>query len=428
MTRGGVPLLCLLVAALAAAPAQAAFPGQNGRLAFDAYLLDSPEAGDDELFTVEPDGSGLRRLTHNSGVDDVFPAFSPDGATIAFSQFTQGTTRERIALMPAAGGDIRELSYPAGSVAWAPVGSRLVFSNFVNSNFELFTGDTAGAPRAQITQAGSDENSPAWSPDGTTIAFASNFNSAQTEIYAMKSDASQDWVPLTSTFGNDEEPEWSPDGSKIAFVSSRSAGNYDVFVMNADGSAETRLTTQPHFDMSPQWSPDGSKIAFVRYDPFTVDAEIWTMNPDGSGQAQLTDNTLVESLGDWQPLVNRPPACSGVEASPAQITAHNRMFVTVALAGAGDPDGDAVSISIPGVTQDEPVGAQPDARSGATPDTVRLRAERDPRGDGRVYRIAFEARDGNGASCEGTATVGVPRRRHVAPVDSAPPSYDSFAP
>jgi hypothetical protein len=59
-------------------------------------------------------------------------------------------------------------------------------------------------------------------------------------------------------------------------------------------------------------------------------------------------------------------------------------------------------------------------------DAVRLRAERDNRGDGRVYRISFEAGDGNGGSCEGTATVGVPRRKNGPAIDSAPPSYDSF--
>jgi TolB protein len=423
-----IRFILVLAAALAAlaGPAHAAFPGENGNLVFSAYLLDSEEAGDQELFALEPDGSGLTRLTDNSQVDDVGPAYSPDGRLLAFSRFTHGTTEERLAVMSADGTGVRDL-YRAGGVSWSPDGRTLAFSNYTGANFELFRGDVDGTPRVQLTQAGSDEVTPAWSPDGATIAFTSDFNSAQSEIYSMKSDASEDWVPLTSTFGDDASPDWSPDASKIVFVSSRN-GNSEVYVMNADGSAETRLTTDPLFDIQPQWSPDGSRIAWVRYDAFSVTAEIWTMNADGTGQAQLTDNTLVETLGDWQPLHNRPPDCGSVTAAPARIDKHNRTFVSTALSGATDPDGDPVSIEVTGVTQDEPVGAAPDARAGAAPDSVRLRAERDNRGDGRVYRIAFEAADGNGGSCTGTAPVGVPRRKNAPAVDSAPPSYDSFGP
>jgi dipeptidyl aminopeptidase/acylaminoacyl peptidase len=420
-------LLCLVLALWSAGPAQGAFPGDNGKLIFNANVSDSPESGDDELFTIEPDGSGLVRLTDNSLIDDVLAVYSPDGRTIVYSQSPQGATRDRLMVMVSDGSGARELGHSGGGAAWSPDGHTLVMSGLVDFNYELFTLDVNGGPRTQITGASSDENGPVWSPDGATIAFASDFNSAQTEIYSMKSDASEDWVALTSTFGGDSQPEWSPDGTKITFVSGRN-GNEEVYVMNADGSGETRLTAHPDLDMRPQWSPDGTKIAFVRFSVHTLDAEVWTMNPDGSEQAQLTENDLFESLTDWQPLHNAAPDCSGVTASPAGIAKHNRTFVLVSLAGAGDPDGDPVSLNVTGVTQDEPVGGVPDARAGATPDTVLLRAERQNRGDGRVYQVAFEASDGNGGTCTGTAAVTVPRRKGEAAVDSAPPSYDSFAP
>jgi hypothetical protein len=101
--------------------------------------------------------------------------------------------------------------------------------------------------------------------------------------------------------------------------------------------------------------------------------------------------------------------------------------VRIALSGATDPDGDPVSLDIGDVTQDERVGGGPDAAPGRTSNEVRLRAERDLRGDGRVYRIAFEASDSSGASCTGTARVSVPRQKHRVAVDSAPPSYNSFS-
>jgi hypothetical protein len=411
VNRSCVPLfLVFLVAALAAAPAHAAFPGQNGKLVFDAYVLDSPEAGDDELFTIEPDGSALTRLTDNSEVNDVIPAFSPDGRTIAYTASPQGTS-PRLTLIDADGTNLRALNHPGFAPAWSPDGQALVYSSTGVVSFDLFTTAVAGGPRTLLTQSGSDDNYPAWSPDGETVAFASNFATVnwQSEIYAMKSDGSEDWIALTNTFGVDTSPEWSPDGTKIVFVSSRDGGNYEIYVMNADGSVETRLTTRPDFDMSPQWSPDGTKIAWVRYDPFTIDAEIWTMNPDGSGQAQLTHNALVENLGDWQPVVNAPPDCSGVSADPASLWPPNKHLRPVLLSGATDPDGDTVTITVTGVTHDE--GGAPGWEPGSSPEQVLLRAERDPKGDGRVYTIAFEVSDERGATCTGEATVTVPRHK-----------------
>jgi hypothetical protein len=124
---------------------------------------------------------------------------------------------------------------------------------------------------------------------------------------------------------------------------------------------------------------------------------------------------------------NRPPDCSGVTASPSMLWPANSRLRLVELSGASDPDGDAVSLTITGVTQDEPLRGRPDAIATSDPGVIRLRAWRSPRGDGRVYRVAFSASDGN-ASCSGTVKVSVPRYRKVAAVDSAPPSYDSFTP
>ena len=88
-----------------------------------------------------------------------------------------------------------------------------------------------------------------------------------------------------------------------------------------------------------------------------------------------------------------------------------------------------MTLEVTGVTQDEPVEHGPDARLTRQPYAVRLRAERDSGGDGRVYRVAFRATEGgNGGECVGVAPVTVPRQKHQQAVDSAPPSYDSLAP
>src|SRR6187551_121747 len=82
-------------------------------------------------------------------------------------------------------------------------------------------------------------------------------------------------------------PAWSPDGSKIAYGSSTGASASEIYAMNADGSGQTNLTNDPADDSSPAWSPDGSQIAFSRFDD-NVAADVYVMNADGSDQTDLT--------------------------------------------------------------------------------------------------------------------------------------------
>jgi hypothetical protein len=117
-----------------------------------------------------------------------------------------------------------------------------------------------------------------------------------------------------------------------------------------------------------------------------------------------------------------------VSATPEVLWPANRKLRMVEVSGATDPDGDPVTLEITGVTQDEPLGASRDAQQAGNASQVRLRTERHPGGDGRMYRIAFQASDGTGGSCAGTATVFVPRHKRATAVDSAPPEYDSFGP
>jgi hypothetical protein len=124
------------------------------------------------------------------------------------------------------------------------------------------------------------------------------------------------------------------------------------------------------------------------------------------------------------PQPNQPPVCSTVTAGP-NLWPPNHKLVPITLTGASDPDGDPITLTITGVTQDEPLNGLGDGDT--SPDAVltggalQLRAERSGTGDGRVYRIAFTVADDEGASCTGVATVGVPHdqgKKKPPPVDS----------
>jgi Tol biopolymer transport system component len=112
-------------------------------------------------------------------------------------------------------------------------------------------------------------------------------------------------VATPCTTGTDA-PDWSPDGTKIAFLSQTECSNPDIFVMNADGSGLTNLTQNPLAEYDPAWSPDGTKIAYYAGSCLrdgTQDFEIYTMNADGSGQTNVTNSPAVCDIQpDWQPL------------------------------------------------------------------------------------------------------------------------------
>jgi Tol biopolymer transport system component len=144
---------------------------------------------------------------------------------------------------------------------------------------------------------------PAWSPDGSLIAFGTDRDLQTTgftqfEIYTVKTDGSDARNLTKNPPADDNFPAWSADGSKIAFHSNRT-GNYEVFIMNKDGTGVVNLTNNGTGDFLPAWSRDGTRIAFES----TRDgnSELYVMNADGSGVKRLTNHPAVDSFASWRP-------------------------------------------------------------------------------------------------------------------------------
>jgi TolB protein len=105
-------------------------------------------------------------------------------------------------------------------------------------------------------------------------------------------------VNVTNHPANEFTPAWSPDGSQIAFESYRD-GNSEIYVMDANGSNPVRLTDDPAWDRDPAWSPDGSRIVFQS--ARDCNGEIYVMNADGSNPVRLTRDASSDDDPAWSP-------------------------------------------------------------------------------------------------------------------------------
>ena len=198
------------------------------------------------------------------------------------------------------GTDVQQLTPDGAGPAWSPDGSKLAFYSMVDDHHtEIFVvnADGTGRTRLTVTTALGGPAFPAWSPDGSKIAFQ---NDSDRRIYVMDANGAN-LAALTS--GPDFFPSWSPDGSKIAFATTRH-GPTEIYVMNANGTGQTRLTNNLDPDNDPSWSPDGSKILFMHDDAAALGdwPDIFVMDPDGTDPVNLTNSlNIAETNAVWSP-------------------------------------------------------------------------------------------------------------------------------
>ena len=425
--RAGALLALVAGALVGAAPAQAAFPGANGRIVFV-----SDRDGDREIYAMHPDGTGQVRLTASPGLD-AGPAWSPDGRRLAFWS-ERGGQRDVEVVNADGTGRIRLTSDPAAEYApaWSPDGRRIVYVREVVDELGFGRGDVwvmnaDGSGQRRITTERGHEFAPAWSPDGAKIAFFAGARGGNELVLVDPDGGARTHLTFASGAGSGD-PDWSPDGSRLAYMD-----DFSIYVINRDGTGRRLLTFDLTIAVLPGWAPDGSRIAFSAVGG-DHNEDVYLMNPDGGGRVPLTTHAGADSSPDWQPrpLASRAPDCAGVAARPRSLWPPNHKLRPVAAGGATDPDGDPVTLAITGVTQDEPVDGRadgstaPDARRTAEPSRLLLRAERSKKGDGRVYRVGFRAVDPYGGSCTGVALVEVRRTKKRRAVDSGL-RVDSFA-
>jgi Tol biopolymer transport system component len=271
-------LLVILGVAAVAAAAVTLWAGRGGSGAGKGIVFRAKVDGTYQLFTIAPDGSHLRQLTHlavhGGGIPGAeSPDWSPDGKTIVFDSDYQDTKQDVV---------------------------------------NLFTIRPDGTGLAEVPlEIGKFVGSPAYSPDGSQISF--DWEAAAHSVHQQGIDIANADGSEVRRFTSLDQPNvlhhasaWSPDGSRILYTEMRGTEASSIIVQRLDGTGRRELTRWALNANNAAWSPDGRLIAFNSHNPPHPgeSANLYMIHADGTGLTQLTHysgGTLSAYMGDWSP-------------------------------------------------------------------------------------------------------------------------------
>ena len=280
----------------------------------------------EQIYVMNADGSDIRLITERiPNVYYDYPALSPDGSHIAFISTDMSSLQHSLNIAGVDGSRLqRIISGPAwlSEPTWSPDGSKIAFARGHDNTIygwamkltcrpEIYVADVLSGKYVSLTQ-GEGGTDPAWSPDGTRIAFSS-FRQGNNEIYTMATDG-KGVQRITYTDWAEAEPAWSPDGKQIAYAAhlfqtdvgcgfiptgrppeSLTEPMY-IYVMDFDGTNQTRLETTGGGN-EPTWSPDGAWLAFVIADK--NGRQVYVTEASGSSLTRITSGIDEKSSLSW---------------------------------------------------------------------------------------------------------------------------------
>lgn len=293
-----------------------------------------------DIYTMEVDGKNERRLTDGRG-RYITADWSPDGRQIVFASFgglekstlvVMDCDGTHIQQLPTPG-----VPNPS-EVDWSPDGTHIAFSAPAGDPFktehDIFVLDLpSGVVRRLTNHPGRDET-PSWSPNSQWLVFESNRDpnfwvqlpdgkfARASDLYIMDAQGNN-LRNLTQSTQNEWLPAWSPDGTQIAFTRAAWGGDQQLYVMDVEGGKPRQLT---HFKggyaiMRLSWSPDSQQIIFsFRVWDQKIGTDIYIIDRDGTNLRQITDNNGVHM---WGPRLFDPRL--GVSSAGKYVTTWGEM-------------------------------------------------------------------------------------------------------
>lgn len=307
-----VPFVIALVAVVATAAlvvpigpssvAQAAWPGGNGRIFFVCKIT---AVSQDDICSVQPDGSGLTNLTASPTLRESQPAVSRDGTKVAF---VRGIFAEaRVWVMNADGtGQVQVTQVPSDAPSFTPDG-RISFRAQTEASFEFQIVSASGGSTTTLAAATGTHRAPNWSADGSYVysKFVEVESVFTEQMFVVDGGAERQ---VTQSGSSNSFGEISPDGSTIYYV--RSGAVFTSPSSATEGAGEVQLTPTATLPSSiftlPSPSPDGTRLV-VQNNVAPNSTSLYTMRTDGS-QRQLLAIPGVDSAKDpyWAPIPFQP--------------------------------------------------------------------------------------------------------------------------
>ena len=312
------------ITVLPAPSAQAAYPGRNGRI---AYVITSPDEASHDIWTVNPDGTGNRRITSNG--KSWHPRWSPDGKLIAFER------NKDIYLMTPTGRLVRRVTTTgrAHQPTWSPNGKRIAFVNVLaNGHGDIFTVAATGGPITRVTRDAATtcgDDRPTWSPLGGRILYhqrtGTDCSHNRILLVTLSSGAKRVVTEDGALNSRDVviDPDFAADGQHVVIMArcetsdtiSCATQSYNAMVVELDGSNRQPLTNSDGTEGDDRLyevaaAPDGQHVLVVGhtwpgYYPENQETLMYGAPFDpafGNVVAFVDDSVGRITQPDWQPL------------------------------------------------------------------------------------------------------------------------------
>jgi TolB protein len=264
--------------------------GINGIAETKIYFVSS-RTGSKEIWVMGYDGQNQRQITHLGTISNS-PRISPDNSRIAFASLGRDGWAIRMYSL-----DLdRLVAFPGGTAggsnftpAWSADGSKIAFSSSRSGDPEIWVADQNGGNLRRLTDFRGPDVAPTWNPrTNAQLAWVSG-RTGLPQIYIMDQDGSS--VQRITDGGYAVSPSWSPNGQLLAFSWNRKygpgdPGGVDIHVIDIASKNYLQLTHESGSNDYPSWAPDGRHLVFER--SIGGHTDIWTMLADGTGQRQLT--------------------------------------------------------------------------------------------------------------------------------------------